>query len=141
MSAVSTIATAVAVSFSAAAIVGMYIIMSATSRDVGMIAVIVSAAINACVVIGTCIMPTAMARGVGSIAIIASASIAAAINICVSDRLAVPPHRKFVSGAVWMDAVVWGLATIAFAAADVAGRPRPPPGRNGRPAAPGRPRP
>ena len=127
MSAVSIVATTVAASVSAtaAAIVGMYIIMSATSRDVGMIAVIASAAINACVVIGTCIMPTATARGVGSIAIIASASIAAAINICVSDRLDVPPHRKFVSGAVWMDAVVWGLATIAFAAADVAGRPRP----------------
>ena len=88
-------------------------------------AIFAAAAAVAVAAIGMCAVANATKRDVASAAIIASAVTATAIDVCLSDRLDVIPHRGLGGGPAWSDAVSWGLDAVTFTVTAVAtARPR-----------------
>ena len=53
----------------------------------------------------------------------ASIAVAAAVDLCASDCLHIPPSRGIGGAPIWADAVIWGLATVAFTVAAARSRP------------------
>ena len=127
----SSIIAAAAATTAVATTVGICALAAAQVPSVGAVVASASttsrvatatAAAAAAAAVGMCALADTNMSDVATVTATASAAVAAAAELCVSDCLATPPFRGVGGAPAWTEAVVWGLATVAFTVAAACSR-------------------